>query len=136
MGEESPHEDVRENQKSKFVEYFDSIVSASLSHEGVHNDAIEYQKHRHTFSCYKHNKGSIVIKETEGFGKNTGHGDSMEVQICRHNFPKYPVAETTILREYNENERKDVPLMKMCKKNLKKNSKIYIAASSREHRRI
>merc|ERR1712240_238174 len=97
--EESPHEDVRENQKSKFVEYFDSIVSASLSHEGVDNDAIEYQKHRHTFSCYKHNKGSIVIKETEGFGKNTGHGDSMEVQICRHNFPKYPVPETAILRE-------------------------------------
>merc|ERR1711867_41771 len=25
--EESPHEDVRENQNSKFVEYFDSIVS-------------------------------------------------------------------------------------------------------------
>merc|ERR1711873_361286 len=82
--EESPHEDVRENQKSKFVDYFDSIVSASLSHEGVHNDAIEYQKHRHTFSCYKHNKGSIVIKETEGFGNTTVHGDVMEVQICRH----------------------------------------------------
>merc|ERR1712121_318214 len=100
--------------------YFDSIVSASLSHEGVHNDGIDYQKHRHTFSCYKHNKGSIVIKETEGFGKDTWHGESMEGPICRHNFPKYPVPETTILKKYNENERKDVPLMKMCKKNLEK----------------
>merc|ERR1712098_141679 len=126
MGEESPDEDVRENQNSKFVEYFDSIVSASLSYEGVHNDAIQYQKHRHTFSCYKHNKGSIVIKENEGFGKNTGHGDSMEVQICRHNFPKYPVPETTILREYNENEKKDVSLMKMCKKNLDKIQKFIL----------
>merc|ERR1712121_164651 len=116
--EESPDEDVRENQKLRFVEYFDSIVSASLSHEGVDNEAIEYQKHRHTFSCYKHNKGSIVIKENEGFGKNTGHGESMEVLICRHNFPKYPVPETTILREYNENEKKDISLMKNCKKNL------------------
>merc|ERR1712121_175563 len=80
--------------------------------------AIEYQKHRHTFSCYKHNKGSIVIKETEGFGKDTSHGESMEVPICRHNFPKYPVPETTILREYNENEKKDISLMKNCKKNL------------------
>merc|ERR1711889_3106 len=124
--EESPHEDVRENQNSKFVEYFDSIVSASLSHEGVDNDAIEYQKHRHTFSCYKHNKGSIVIKENEGFGKNTGHGESMEVPICRHNFPKYPVPETTILREYNENEKKDVSLMKNCKKNLEKNQKFIL----------
>merc|ERR1712101_67648 len=74
--EESPDEDVREDQKLRFVEYFDSIVSASLSHEGVDNDAIEYQKHRHTFSCYKHKKGSIVIKETEGFGKHTWHGES------------------------------------------------------------
>merc|ERR1711962_51248 len=124
--EESPDEDVRENQNSKFVEYFDSIVSASLSHEGVHNDAIEYQKHRHTFSCYKHKKANIVIKENEGFGKNTGQGDSMEVQICRHNFPKYPVPETTILREYNENEKKDVSLMKMCKKNLDKIQKFIL----------
>merc|ERR1712121_49059 len=116
--EESPDEDVRENQNSRFVEYFDSIVSALLSHEGVQNDGIDYQKHRHTFSCYKHNKGSIVIKENEGFGKNTGHGESMEVPICRHNFPKYPVPETTILREYNENEKKDISLMKNCKKNL------------------
>ena len=92
--EESPDEHVREKQKSEFVEYFDSIVSASLSHEGVQNDGIEYQKHRHTFSCYKHKKANIVIKEDEGFGKNTGHGDSLEVQICRHNFPKYPVPET------------------------------------------
>ena len=116
--EESPDEEVREYRKSKFVEYFESIVSASLSHEGVDNDAIEYQKHRHTFSCYKHKKGSIVIQKTEGFGKHTWHGESMDVPICRHNFPKYPVPETTILKEYNENERKDVPLMKMCKKNL------------------
>merc|ERR1712082_189482 len=124
--EESPHEEVRENQKSKFVEYFDSIVSASLSHEGVDNDAIEYQKHRHTFSCYKHKKGSIVIQETEGFGKHTWHGESMEVPICRHNFPKYPVPETTILKEYNENERKDVTLMKKCKKNLDKIQKFIL----------
>merc|ERR1712101_15812 len=53
-----------------------------------------------------------------GFGKHTGNGESMEVQICRHNFPKYPVPETTILKEYNEIERNDVALMKMCKKNL------------------
>merc|ERR1711867_211752 len=72
--EESPHEEVEEYRKSKFVEYFESIVSASLSHEGVDNDAIEYQKHRHTFSCYKHKKGSIVIQQTEGFGKHTGNG--------------------------------------------------------------
>ena len=116
--EESPDEELEEDRKSKFVEYFESIVSASLSHEGVDNDAIEYQKHRHTFSCYKHKKGSIVIQKTEGFGKHTGNGESMDVQICRHNFPKYPVPETTILKEYNEIERNDVPLMKMCKKNL------------------
>merc|ERR1712121_436591 len=88
--------------------------------------AIEYQKHRHTFSCYKHNKGSIVIKETEGFGKDTWHGESMEGPICRHNFPKYPVPETTILKKYNENERKDVPLMKMCKKNFEKIQKFIL----------
>ena len=114
--EESPHEEVREYQKSKFVEYFDSIVSASLSHEGVDNQAIEYQKHHHTLSCYKNMKGSIVIKENEGFGKYTWLGDSMEVPICRHNFPKYPVPETAILKEYNETERKNLPLMTICKK--------------------
>merc|ERR1712089_13755 len=85
---------------------------------GVDNDAIEFQKHRHTFSCYKHKKGSIVIQKTEGFGKHTGNGESMDVRICCHNFPKYPVPETTILKEYNEIERNDVPLIKMCKKNL------------------
>merc|ERR1711955_84915 len=80
--------------------------------------AIEYQKHRHTFSCYKNKKGTIVIQKSEGFGKHTGNGESMELQICRHNFPKYPVPETTILKEYNEIERNEVALMKMCKKNL------------------
>merc|ERR1712089_56169 len=55
---------LEEGRKSKFVEYFESIVSASSSHEGVNSDAIEYQKHRHTFSCYKHKKGSIVIQKT------------------------------------------------------------------------
>merc|ERR1711955_63248 len=80
--------------------------------------AIEYQKHRHTFSCYKNKKGTIVIQKSEGFGKHIGNGDSMELQICRHNFPKYPLPETTILKEYNEIERNDVTLMKTCKKNL------------------
>merc|ERR1711889_32809 len=42
----------------------------------------------------------------------------MELQICRHKFPKYPVPETTILKEYNEIERNDVTLMKTCRKNL------------------
>merc|ERR1712177_44443 len=124
--EESPNEEVEESRKSKFIEYFDSIVSASLSHEGVDNDAIEYQKHRHTFSCYKHKKGTIVIQQTEGFGKHTCNGESMEVPICRHNFPKFPVPETTILKEYNENERKDVTLMKKCKKNLDKIQKFIL----------
>merc|ERR1712177_192147 len=116
--EESPDEELEEYRKSEFVEYFESIVSASSSHEGIDNDAIEYQKHRHTFSCYKNKKGTIVIQKSEGFGKHTGNGDSMELQICRHNFPKYPVPETTILKEYNEIERNDVTLMKTCKKNL------------------
>merc|ERR1712002_1354077 len=116
--EESPDEELEEYRKSEFVEYFESIVSASASHEGVDNDAIEYQKHRHTFSCYKNKKGTIVIQKSEGFGKHTGSGDSMELQICRHNFPRYPVPETTILKEYNEIERNDVTLMKTCKKNL------------------
>merc|ERR1712163_60149 len=44
----------------------------------------------------------------------------------RNFFPKYPVPETTILREYNENERKDVSLMKMCKKNLEKIQKFIL----------
>ena len=118
--EESPHEEVRDWQNSKFVEYFDSIISASLTHDGVDNQAIEYQKHNHTFSCYKNKKATIVIKENEGFGKHTWLGDSMEVAICRHNFPKFPIPETTILKEYNETERKNIPLMTMCKANLDK----------------
>merc|ERR1712163_103930 len=44
----------------------------------------------------------------------------------RNFFPKYPVPETTILREYNENERKDVSLMKMCTKNLEKIQKFIL----------
>ena len=32
---ESPNEDMRVTQHSKFVEYFDSIISASLTHDGV-----------------------------------------------------------------------------------------------------
>ena len=36
-----------------FYSVIDSIVSASLSYGGVHNDAIQYQKHRHTFSFYE-----------------------------------------------------------------------------------
>ena len=44
-----------------FLEYFNSIISVSSTQQAIDTDAIHFQKHRHTFSCYKSNKGVVKV---------------------------------------------------------------------------
>ena len=102
----------------QFLEYFNNIINATSHHEEVSADDIKFQKHRHTFSCYKNNKGVVKISETEGYGCRAGRGNKIEVQTCRHGFPKFPVPETTILRSYSQTERSNDTDLKTAKTNL------------------
>ena len=77
--------------------------------------------------CYKGRKSNIKIGENEGFGDMPwGPGDPLEFQKCRHNFPKFPVPETTILRKFESGELEDTEL-KETNENLKQNKKNYFA---------
>ena len=96
----------------EFVDYFNSIISASSTHEVVDNEEIDFQKRKHMSLCYKSNKGTMNISESEGHGCRELIGGKIEVPKYRHNFPKFAVQETTILRKYSEMEIMDVTKMK------------------------
>ena len=53
------------------------------------------------------------------------------MEKCRHNFPKFPLPETTILRRYNEVELKDRDFMKIQMNNLNIITK-YILRTTKE----
>ena len=93
-----------EDKDRRFIDYFDSIICASSTHKDLSKDEIDFQRHSHKNSCYKTNKGIINITENEGYGVNPNdwRGPPHEVQKCTHNFPKFPVPETTILRRYDD----------------------------------
>ena len=73
-----------ERQDEEVVKFFNSIISATSTHENVDKEAIEFQKHKHTNSCYKgRGRGNIKIGEYEGFGAIPwGPGDLLEFQKC------------------------------------------------------
>ena len=64
-----------------------------------------------------------MIKDNEYFGKHTWLGDSMEVPICCYNFQMFPVPQNTILREYNETDRKKSSTNKNVQGIFRKNQK-------------
>ena len=66
----------------EFVEYFNSIISATSTHEGVDKEASQFQKHKHKDLCYKSKNCTIKIGESEGYGANPlgWRGDPLEVQ--------------------------------------------------------
>ena len=66
------------------------------------------------------------ISESEGHGCREWIGGKIEVQKCRHNFPKFPVPETTILRKYSETEKMDGTKIKTAKENLDKITKFIL----------
>ena len=110
----------------EFVEYFNTIISVSSTQEAVDNEVIDFQKHKHTFSCYKSNKGVMNINESEGYGCWDKIRREIELQKCKHSFPKFPIPETTILRKYSQTEIMDVIKMKTAKENLHKITKFIL----------
>jgi hypothetical protein len=60
---------------------------------------IDFQTHKHTFSCQKKNKVFTVGKE-EGHGKNDGKIVKPKITNyvhCRFNFPQFPLNKTTFI---------------------------------------
>ena len=117
---ESLQQETQDDKDRRFIDYFNSIICASSTYEDLSKDEIYFQRHSHKISCYKTNKGIKNITPDEGFGMNPNGwlGDPHEVQKCRHNFPKFPVPETTILRKYNDQELQDVECMRIQRKTL------------------
>ena len=121
---------------AKFIEYFDSIVTATKDHnnlQGLKDKVSSYQFHRHTFSCEKNRNSTLVIKKNEGHGRLDGNMEEEEitVPVCRHNFPKFPIPETTIIRKiiYSE-ENKDTIIL--AHNNLEKIKKYIIRQTNTE----
>ena len=116
---ESLEQEAQEDKDRRFIDYFNSIICASSTHEDLSKDEIDFQRHSPKGSCYKTNKEVINITPDEGIGMNSYGwlGDSHEVKKCHHNFPKFLVPETTLLRRYNEEELKDAVFYENEKKN-------------------
>ena len=62
----------------------------------------------------------MTVQPHEGHGKNDGHKkeEMIEVQKCRHGFPKYPVPESVVIRKFSDEERNNTSLMKKAKQDL------------------
>ena len=95
-----------EQNDHAFKEYFSSIISATSKKNNQPNKDLDYQQHRHTFSCYKNKKGILRIKSDKGHGAMDGliKLEEIEVPKCRHDFPKFPVPETTIVRKFTSTD--------------------------------
>ena len=115
------------NNDQEFKNYFNSIVKASSEHTDLVNGELRYQLHKHTFSCFKTNKGIIKINANQGHGQKDGLvvGEPLEIVKCRHGFPKYPVPETTIIRRFST-DGTDGDEQKQARINLQKIKKFII----------
>ena len=79
-------------------------------------------------------KGVINIGEKEGYGKNSDwRGNKLQVKKCHHNFPKFPVPETTILRRYDDSQRNDGEFMRKQKENLNRITKYILCQTLEEN---
>ena len=102
---ESLKQEAQEDKDRKFIDYFNSIICTSSTHEDLSKDKIDFQTHSHKSSCYKTKKG-VINMNPDGMNPDGWVDDSHQVQKCSNNFPKLPVPETTILRRYHEEELK------------------------------
>ena len=121
-----------------FIKYFDSVITATSTHPDLHGyeeNVTKFQCHKHTFSCEKNRKGSICIKRGEGHGRMDGiiDGEELIIPVCRHNFPKFPVLQTTIVRKflYTEENKNQI---RLAEKNLERIKKFIIRQSHTEEK--
>ena len=119
-----------------FKKYYSSIISASSENSDLTNGETNFQKHNHTFSCYKSKTGMIKIKSGEGHGKLDGQiqAEELEVPKCRHGFPKFPIPETTIVRRFPTNCNSVE--FKEAKHNLDKIKKFIVRQTHSEELRV
>ena len=84
------------------------VVDCSQCKE-MYAKAKKFQHHAHSFTCAKKKK-FLTIKKSEGHGRldGTKFGDELrKLSVCRFQFPRFPLAETTLLEGLSKDMDED-----------------------------
>ena len=115
--------DERESAIKLLESFADELITLEIGVDAP--NILQYQTHKHTFTCTKKTKNSyFIVREDEGFGKDDGKlkGTTLKTPKCRFHFPRFPIRETTFLeplveKDNNENviQKADVNLNRIRK---------------------
>ena len=93
----------REEGRKILEDFADELITIKIDES--EKDVLNYQTHKHTFTCNKKRK-YFLVKEDEGFGKNDGKlkGPALKTPKCRFFFPRFPMRRTTLLEPLVEKQ--------------------------------
>ena len=102
-----------EEKLKKFVEYHDKIIKCIIEEEDpvLRENLYKYQQHTCGFTCHKKKKKiSIKAKEGHEHGENDDGKmvELLNIPICRFNYPRLPMDESTVLLGYTDQENEEV----------------------------